>query len=96
VRQTGCQTRDRLSWVDRSRLNLSVHLDGAESKILSEGVTGRNELGALLDDGSSSGLVRLVHDESEVLGSKEGRNGFLDAVETLPEPSNGSGEVGEG
>lgn len=84
--ETSSQTGDGLGGVDRGARDKSVHLDGAEGEVLGEGVAGRDEFGALLNGSSSSGLVRLVHDESKVLGSEEGGDGGLDGGESLLEP----------
>lgn len=84
--ETSSQTGDGLGGVDRSARDESVHLDGAEGEVLGERVAGRDEFGALLNGGSSSGLVRLVHDESKVFGSEEGGDGGFDGGESLLEP----------
>jgi len=96
MRKTSSQTRDRLRRIDGGRLDESVHLNGAESEVLSERVTGGDEVGALVDDGSSSSLVCLVHDDGEVLGSHEGWDGGLDEIKPLLEPGGGLSDVGEG
>lgn len=84
--ETSGQTGNGLGGVDGCARDEPVHLDGAKGKVLGERVAGRDELGALLDGGTSSGLVRFVHDESEVLGSEERRDGGLDGRESFLEP----------
>ena len=96
MRKTSGQTWDRLRRINGSRLDESVHLNGAESEVLSERVTGGDEVGALVDDGSSSSLVGFVHDDGEVLGSHKGWDGGLDEIEPLLEPGGGLSDVGEG
>lgn len=96
VRQASGEGRNWISWVERRGLHQAVHLDGAERKILSEGVTVGNEFGALFHDRSASCLVRFKDDDGEVFRSKEGGHSSLDFVEAFLEPRGWLDEMGEG
>jgi hypothetical protein len=62
---------------------------------MDQAVASGDEFRTLLNDGSTSGFVGSVDDESEVFGTHEGRAGGFDEFEALGYPGCGLREAGK-
>lgn len=92
MRKTRSQTRYSLLRVQTGALDLTIHLYTREGESVGESGTVLNERRALTESAVSGCLESDVDDESEVFGSEESRNVFVDQVETSLEPFCGFGE----
>ena len=93
--QTGGERGCRFGWVQGRGLDHSVHLDRGECEVMGECASGRHEFGELFDCCTTRRFVRLRDDDGEVFGTQEGRNCFLDAIESLLEPLSSNSQFGE-
>jgi hypothetical protein len=72
-----------------------MHLNRAQSKILRESMSRRDELGHLLNGGTASSLVRRGDDYGEEFGSEERSNALLDTSKAFLEPLGRSLQIRE-
>lgn len=96
VGKSGSERWRLLHRVEGRGVDHTMHLDRAQCKIMSKGVTAGDELRALLDDSFSGRFICLRNHDGKVFGSEECRNIFSDTFKPFLVPLCRFRKVGKG